>query len=440
MWYEFLVHVKKTLGFSGLRRILADRLRQTEDYREGNKVDYSLHDCFMSGLAMMYFQDPSLLAFQRRLQEIHQRNNLMTLFQVSAIPKDTQLRDVLDHISPERLDPVFSDYFFQLQRGKHLEGYEFVPGKYLIAIDGSEYFSSEKILCAGCLVKNSKKSGTTHYHHQILQATLVHPTKKQVIPLAPEAIKNVDGSGKQDCEINAGKRLIQKIRAAHPKLGIIIVGDGLYSKQPFIEDLTSQGMSFILVAKPDDHTMMMEWVLEQKQLGEASRFEFKDLKGRQHVYEWVNDVPLNGKQESVHVNYFEYRLMVDGKTTYKNSWVTDRAINRDHVMDLVKGGRARWKIENEVFNTLKNQGYHLEHNFGHGEKHLSMNFFLLNLLAFFMHQILELTDPLYQRCRAKFSSRIEYWNQLRCTIRIILFEGWEELLQRIIAPPEARPP
>lgn len=440
VWYEYFVHIKKALGFSGLRRALSERLFQIEDYREADKVDYSLHDCFMSGFAMMYFQDPSLLTFQRRMQEVNQRNNLKAIFNVRDIPKDTQLREVLDEISHERLEEVFSDYFLQLQRGKHLEGYQFMPGKYLITVDGSEYFSSEKIHCPGCLRKETKGRGMPRYYHQILQASLVHPGKRQIIPLAPEGIRNVDGTDKQDCEINAGKRLIKKIRVAHPKLGVIIVGDGLYSKQPFIEDLKTTGMSFILVAKPDDHRIMMEWVGEQRQLGEVSCLESIDLKGRRHVYEWVNDVPLNGNEDSVSVNYFEYRLIVAGKTTYRNSWVTDMAIERDNVIHLVKGGRARWKIENEGFNTLKNHGYHLEHNFGHGEKHLSMNFFLLNLLAFFMHQILELTDLLYQRCRAKFSSRIEYWNQLRCSIRIMLFEGWEDLLRIVIAPPPIRAP
>ena len=74
-------------------------------------------------------------------------------------------------------------------------------------------------------------------------------------------------------------------------------------------------------------------------------------------------------------------------------------------MQLVRAARARWKIENEGFNTLKNQGYHLEHNFGHGDQHLSEAFFTLNLLAFFIHQIFELVDGLYQRVRTFFSSR-----------------------------------
>jgi hypothetical protein len=252
--------------------------------------------------------------------------------------------------------------------------------------------------------------------------------------LAPEAISNTDGEGKQDCEINAGKRIVENIRKSHPKLGIIIVGDGLYSKQPFIIELKEEGMSFILVAKPDDHKIMMEWISEQEQLDEVSHLERRDKKGRRHVYRWINNIPLNGNEETVSVNYFEYSLIVEGKVTYHNSWVTDIVIDRDNVSHLVKGGRARWKIENEGFNTLKNQGYHLEHNFGHGKNNLSMNFFLLNLIAFFMHQIFELTDLLYQEARARFGSRREFWNRLRAGFDWIIFTNWESLLWKVINP------
>lgn len=388
----------------------------------------------MSGFAMMYFQDPSLLQFQRRMEEANQQNNLRNMFDVDVIPGDTQLRDQLDNSPSDKLEEVFSDFFRQLQRAKQLENYQFMPGKYLITLDGSGYFSSHKINCPSCLVTTPKK-GPPRYHHQILQAALVHPDCKQVIPLAPEPIRNTDGKDKQDCEINASKRILKKIRQTHPKLGIIIVGDGLYSKQPFIECLKEAGFSFILVAKPDDHKIMMEWVCEQEQLGEFSHWEYTDQKGRTHQYRWINKVPLNGNEKTCWVNYFEYSLIVKGKRTYHNSWITGIEVDRGNVKQLVKGGRARWKIENEGFNTLKNQGYHLEHNFGHGKKNLSMNFFLLNLLAFFMHQIFELTDLLYQKCRAKFSARIEYWNQLRCTFRILIFKSWEEMLGFIISPP-----
>ena len=157
-------------------------------------------------------------------------------------------------------------------------------------------------------------------------------------------------------------------------------------------------------------------------------------KARLHVFEWINHVPLNGNKDTPWVSYFEYWLIREGKATYHNSWVTDLTVDDNNIVELVKAGRCKWKIENETFNTLKNQGYHIEHNFGHGKKHLSMNFFLLNLLAFFMHQIFELTDKLYQKCRKEFSSKEEFWNNLRSVIRMLIFPDWETLLSRVLNP------
>jgi hypothetical protein len=433
------LHIKKHLGFAALRKIISERLREIEDGRQQGKVYYPLHDCAMSAFAMMFFQDPSVLEFQRRMQESINSNNLKTMFNVASIPKDSQLRDVLDQCPLDPLDKVFADFFYHLQRSKQLEAYQFINGMYLMPVDGSQYFCSEKISCPSCLTTTSKK-GLVRYHHSILQAVIVHPDNKQVIPLAPEAIQNTDGTEKQDCEINAGKRLIKKIRTTHPKLKIIVGGDDLFSNQPFIDELKAAGMSFILVAKPSSHKILFEWFTELKQLDGASRLQFTDFKGRQHLYEWVNEIPLNGTKDADQVNFFHYQLIDKRNITYRNSWVTDIVIDENNVTQLVKGGRARWKVENEGFNTLKNQGYHIEHNFGHGQKNLSMIFFLLNLLAFFVHQIFELTDLHYQKCRAKFSARKEFWNQLRCTIRILLFKSWEQLLAFIICPPQSRAP
>jgi hypothetical protein len=193
--------------------------------------------------------------------------------------------------------------------------------------------------------------------------------------------------------------------------------------------------------EPSDHKLLFEWVQDLMHLDAGGNLEYCDLKGRRHVYQWVNDVPLNGSKDADNVNFYEYQIIKDDKITYRNSWVTDIVVTEHNVSTLVKGGRARWKIENETFNTLKNQGYHIEHNFGHGKKKLFTIFFILNLLAFYVHQILELTDPLYHRVRyTKFSSRKEYWNQLRCTIRILIFPGWESLLQFILDPEKGIPP
>jgi hypothetical protein len=419
---------------------MAECFLQIQDPRQQGKVGHRLHDVLMSGFAMMFFQDPSILAFQKRLQESAQQNNLSKVFGVVTIPKDTQMRDVIDMLPTVVLSDIFPDFLNRLQRGRQLDQYRFLNEKYLIPLDGTEYFSSEKISCPYCL-KTKPSKGSLRYHHQILQAVIVHPDMRQVIPLFPEPIQNSDGYTKQDCEMNAGKRIVEKIRKAHPKLPIIITGDDLYSKQPFIDALKANGMSYILVAKPTDHKLLFEWVGEITAMEEAEHFELIDKKGKRHKYQWINDVPLNGSPNADQVNFFQYWIIdKKGKTTYRNSWVTDLVVSRENVQHLVKGGRARWKIENETFNTLKNQGYHIEHNYGHGKQYLSMNFFVLNLLAFFVHQILELCDLSYQQCRAKFSSRKEYWNQLRCTFRIILFRDFYHLLGYLSNPPMVRAP
>ena len=429
------MHIKKGLSFGALRKKLSARLELLPEHRQPGKITHRIHDVFMSGFAMLYFQDPSLLQFQKKLKEEAHNNNLKTLFQVHTIPKDSQMREITDAVDSRGLEPVFDDYFAALQRGKHLEQYRFLGDYYIVSMDGTGYFSSEKICCPGCLRKESK-NGKVRYEHQIMQAALMHPNMRQVIPLVPEAVRNTDGGAKQDCEIEAGKRLIVKIRKSHPKLKIILVTDSLHSKQPFIGEANARGMHYIMVVKPGDHKILMEWVNEQRQLKEVSRRVVKDEKGRVHVYEWVNDVPLNGNEETIMTNYFEYWLIDKEKVTYHNSWVTDIPISRDNVRELVRGGRCRWKIENETFNTLKNQGYHIEHNYGHGKKHLSMNFFILNLLAFFVHQIFELSDGLYQQCRKAFGSKRNLWDHLRAAIRLLIFPDWQMLLMRVLRPSE----
>jgi len=258
-----------------------------------------------------------------------------------------------------------------------------------------------------------------------------------VLPLAPEFIRLQDGSNKQDCETTASRRVIERIRAEHPQLPVIIVADSLYSCAPCIRQLRKHRFSFLLVAKPGDHKSLFADIEGMRRGRMLERLVRKDSKSRRYVYEWTNQIPLGADAKSPVVNFMALSIFdAQGKRTFTNSWVSDIEINKDNVEHLVRGARSRWKIENEGFNTLKNYGYHLEHNFGHGERYLSEAFFLLNLTAFFVHQILELVDELYQEARAGFSARIEFWNAIRATFRLFLFAEWDQVLQRMNAPPQ----
>jgi len=431
-----LMRSKKHLGFGSLRIGLSSLFHQVSDDRQGSKVSYSAHDAMMSGFACMFFQDPSLLQFQKHLKEKENLDNLDTLFDVKDVPEDTQMRNIIDDFDSNQFSPIFKEYFYHLQRGKHLKDFQLFPCLYICSMDGTQYFQSKNINCPSCL-STTHKNGKITYSHKVLLAAIMHPDKRQVIPLMPEEIKNTDGATKQDCEINAAKRLIPKIRKDHPQLDLIMVGDSLFSKQPIISDTLSARMHYIFVAKPTDHICMMKWIENHDtQINEMS---ITDEKGLIHVYRWINDVPLNGNKDTIKVNYFQYIIISkdendNKKVNYKNSWVTDLEITEANIKTLVRGGRCRWKIENECFNTLKNQGYHITHNYGHGSKNLSFNFLLLMLLAFFIHQILELTDYLYQASRKKFCSKRHMWETLRSYIRILIFETWEQLLDFGLTP------
>jgi len=426
---------KKDLRFDSLLEVLREAVQEIKDTRDQERITYSLSDIYLSAFALFYLQDPSLLEFQRRFREQKQQSNLSTLFGVETIPSDTQLREVIDIHENEPIQEVFKQYFHRLQRGKQLETYRFLNGSYLIAIDGSEYFTSESIHCEKCLTKESKKDGIKRYHHQILQSTVVHPDRREVIPLAPEFIRNGDGNAKQDCERNAGKRLIKRIKNAHPHLPIIVVGDSLYSNTPFLRELKACSFSYLLGAKPTDHKSLYKDIVGLRNGGLLDTYEKRE-KGREYAYEWVNGVDLTANPDSPKVNFCQLTIIRNGKVTYKNGWVTNIEITEENIEEVARGGRARWKIENEGFNTLKNHGYHLEHNFGHGTNNLSETFFLLNLLAFFFHQIFQLCDGLYQLARSGFSARREFWNCIRSTFRLFFFDSWEQLLERINGPPQ----
>ncbi len=207
----------------------------------------------------------------------------------------------------------------------------------MISIDGSSYFSSYKISCPSCLTKKSKKKKKEkiRYEHQILQPAVVCPGQKQVIPLVPEQIKNSDGTVKQDCETNAGKRILERIRKDHPKLKIIITGDSLYSNQPFIERLKENRMSYIIIAKPKHHKILFRRIEDAQKNGNISHWEFKDDKDCLHVYEWYNGVELNGTKNADKVNFIEYSEFIKDKRTYHNTWVTNIVITKKNVERLV---------------------------------------------------------------------------------------------------------
>ena len=423
---------RRHLSFDPLMRQMRVLAEQLPDPRHESHCGYSIADAVMSAFALFALKDPSLLFFQERRTD----ENIKNLFRVLNVPSDTQMRAILDPLEPDLLRPMFNDIFRQLGRGKALEPYTFHEGCYLLSMDGTGYFSSKKIHCESCLQKKNSKTGEITYHHQMLGAAVVHPDHKQVIPLAPEPIIKHDGDNKNDCERNASKRLLQKIRDEHPNLKLIVVEDGLASNAPHIRQLKSLDMRFLLGAKPDDHEHLFEEVSQAEAAGRVTTLRWTDEAQKEPVqYEirFTHHLPLNKSSADLLVHFLQYtECASDGSILKRFSWVTDLTITRDNARHLVRGGRARWKIENETFNTLKNQDYHFEHNFGHGEQNLSVVFAMLMMLAFLVDQTQELCCPLFQAVHKKLVSRRSLWDHLRSHFHHCLCESMQQLQEAIL--------
>lgn len=424
----FARKARRNLSADSLFHMLRSAFDRIPDPRKGEEI--SLGEALMSGFAMFSLKDPSLLAFDERRRD--PKDNFRSIYGIGRVPCDTQMRAILDPVDPESLRPLFGDVFRRLQRGKALERFAYIDGHYLVSLDGTTYYSSEKVHCDSCLKKHHR-GGSITYSHQLLGATLVHPDLKEVIPLAPEPIVNQDGHTKNDCERNATRRWLQHFRREHPHLPVIIVEDGLSANAPHLRDLRAARVHYIVGVKHGDHAFLFKQLQANDEAGRTHHLTQSDpATGVLHHFRWHHAVPLNESNLDELVNVLEYwEVQPDGSVLYF-SWITDLTLTADNVDAVMRGGRARWKIENETFNTLKNQGYHLEHNYGHGEKNLSVVLALLMLLAFLVDQTQQLCCPLFQAAWHKMGSKRHLWEELRHFFRLLLFNSMSELLAALV--------
>ena len=390
-----------------------------------NSNSISIADCLMSCFAVFSLKWPSLLQFDKQRKQEAILQNLKSLYFIKTPPSDTYMRERLDEVDPDTIRPAFKKIFATLQRGKVLEPYQFLGGHHLISIDGTGHFSSSKVHCKNCCVKKYHDGSILSYYHLMLSAVLVHPNQAQVIPMCPEPIINHVNASKNDCEQNASRRLLEHIRREHPHLKITIIQDALHDCGPNVRQLESLSMKYIIVRKGGDP---LKWGDQDK----IETFEFQDKEGIIHQYRFRNDNILNDSHKDIKTNIFEQRFVTKkGKERY-GCWITNIHITKDNVHQLMRGGRARWKIENETFNTLKNQGYNFEHNYGHGNKNLCTIMSYLMLLAFLVDQAQQLSCTMFKAARDKRRTFYELWETMRVYFRDFIWESWEGFLLVIV--------
>jgi hypothetical protein len=428
------IKMRAHLNADTLFALIRKDLHKVPDHRAAND-SIPLDDALMSAFAMFSLKDSSLLAFDDR--RLEQPESLHGVYGVGMIPSDTQMRTILDEVVPTHLRRPFRSVFHQLQRGKVLSKMTCLGGHLLLAIDGTGVHSSENIGADYCLTKE-RRNGTIEYHLQMVAGAFVSPDCKEVLPLCPELIRRQDGSSKNDCERNATRRFIADFRREHPHLKVIVTEDGLSANAPHIKDLVAYGLHYILSAKPGDHAYMFSRIDEAAEQGEVTELIMADgtKANKTHCFRFLNAVPLNKtSQDELRVNFLEHwEVETKGEEVIvlnRFSWVSDLEITPDNAMEIMRCGRARWRIENETFNTLKNQGYNLGHNYGLGKKHLSAVFMHLMLLAFLVDQVQQLCCPFFQAARARVSSKRSLWERIRNYFHTFIAPSMETILRMI---------
>jgi hypothetical protein len=402
-----------------------------DERRGGNNQRYTMADAGLSAFSVFFTQSPSFLDYQTRMRQASGRDNTQSLFGVHEIPSDNQIRNLLDPVPEETAYPLLADLGEDLYREGYLDGFRSVGDTLLLALDGTDFFSAEKLSCPCCL-SATQKNGKVRYRHTAVTPVLVAPGKEQVIALAPEFVVKQDGSEKQDCELAAACRWLDSWSARYAAWRITLLGDDLYCHQPFCERALSAGFAFLFTCKPDSHNTLYEWVADFERNGDLQVVTRMRQIGKRRftdTYRYAHQLPLRDADDALMVNWLEL-ITTDsaGKVIYRNAWATSHRIDDDNVKALAEAGRARWKIENEGNNVLKTKGYHFEHNFGHGKKHLANLLATLILLAYLVHTALDWVDDRYRQVRDRLPSRRTFFEHLRALLLYLPFDGWDELM------------
>lgn len=354
--------------------------------------------------------------------------NLHTIYDLGAIPEDTAFREVLDGVDPAYLRQGFAKLF------QHFIGCKALAQRYhawqtftVVSVDGVEHFCSKKISCPHCLTRKHRDGSASNYH-SMLSAAIVHPDRAEVFPLDHEPIVNADGAIKNDCERNAVHRLLDNFQSAYSQLDTIFVLDALYACAPVIERLNAtENWRYVISTKEAGNQHLFAQFDERDESGAVKWITQKDDQGRQWEMGYTNGLELNASSAHLKVNMVFARATDGRGKEVVYSYLTDVRLTNKNVSRILEIGRSRWKIENETFNTLKNQGYHFKHNYGHGKKNLCTVMAYLMMMAFWVDQLQQAGNHTFQSLIVGLKTRVKLWDTMRAVVKIVPVGNMKQL-------------
>lgn len=418
------------IKFKEMLAAYKELIKRIPDNRNSNRT-YSQEDILLHSLALFYNQGTSFLNYENTLENKKLKTNIKKLFLIDKLPSANQARNIIDKINYNFFIPIFK-YFFEKLPNKQIEEYKGVNQNLLIAIDGTGYFSSNKIHCKNCLTK--KHDDNIRYQHHVLMSGIVSTGVKPYIPLAPEFLKPQRNHNKQDCEIAAAKRWIKTQGKYYARYHSTILGDALYANLPIIRLLLQHKLNYIFSAKESKNINLYRIIEDLTQSGSVIKKLVYENKTN-FFYSYINNIYLNdySEKENVKVNWCEVRFTNKGKS-HRFAFITNHNISNKNIVDIIKAGRARWKVENQNNHVLKNNGYNIEHNYGHGKNYLSMNLLLLNLIAFSMHTLLMMNkNSDLEKLKNKYGARYNVFNFIRNALAWVTVYSFESVIRKLLS-------
>jgi hypothetical protein len=409
------------------REVILKCFSSLVDGRRQNK-HYGLLDALKSGFAIYSLKCASLFSFRKRSQAEH--SNLQSVYGIGEIPSDNTLRNILDQVCPNALRKGFHGLFKRIRRLGILDQYRYWRKHVVVSVDGVEHFCSNKINCPYCM-KRQHRDGTTSYYHSMLSAAIVCPDQKEVFVLDNEPIIKQDGTSKNDCERNAAHRLFDHLETLYQAQYFVFVFDALYACGPLIQRLAQQARwQFIIAVKPDGNRSLFRQFESRRDRGLLQTHTLEDPNGV-HCFSYANNLALNQSHPDLRVNMLYYQFTDRKGKVQTFSWITQIKLTKANLYKVMKMGRSRWKIENEAFNTLKNQQYHFEHNFGHGKEHLATNFAFLMMMAFNVDQIQQRASKPFQLILKELVTKIKLWQAIQAVFKLIPCQDMRQVLLNV---------
>jgi len=373
----------------------AEWVRGVDDPRPPSSTTYSLASLVFAGLLLFVCHLGSRRQFNARVRgNGASRAKFGTLFGVEQVPHGDTLHGAFKRLDPGQVQEVVCQMVETLLRRKVLYPYRLLDRYFLVAIDGTGQLTFRTRHCPHCLTR-TLKDGTILYYHPVIEAKLVTATGL-ALSVMTEFIENPDPHvSTQDCELKAFYRLAERLKQRFPRLPLCLLLDGLYAGGPTFALCARYGWQYLITLKDRDLPTVNEEfeALSTFEPGQALQFVTGRHQDIHQAYRWVNDIAYVDSEQREHpVSVLECRETKPDPTgtrhTTKFKWVTSFRLTAPKVIPLAnEGGRVRWKIENEGFNSQKNGGFEAEHAYSEDETARKIFYFVLQM-AHLLFQLL----------------------------------------------------